>query len=92
MTAPIPPQSGPITSPERLAAEDHGVPPDIQQPYDGSIPGEFASAMAAGDAWCASAAQWANSPQGDGLQGYTLDDPQAADDWPTGMAFPHQGP
>jgi len=92
MTAPLPPQSGPVSPEERYAAQDNGVPPDIQAPYDASIPGEFATATSAGDAWCAGAAQWADSPQGAGAGGFSLESPSAADDWPTNLSFPHQGP
>ena len=92
MTAPIPPQSGPTTSQERLAAEDHGMPPDIQAPYDASIPGEFATATSAGDAWCAGAAEWADSPQGAGEGGFTLGNEGATGEWDSDVSFPHQGP
>ena len=92
MTAPIPPQSGPTTSQERLAAEDHGTPPDIQAPYDASIPGEFATATSAGDAWCAGAAEWAESAQGAGYGGFNLTDEGAAGEWDSNVSFPHQGP
>ena len=92
MTVPIPPTDGPISAEARLAAEDHGVAPDIQAPYDASIPGEFATATSAGNAWCAGASEWADSPQGAGEGGFSLDSPAAADDWPTGMSFSHQGP
>jgi len=94
MTAPLPPQSGPTTSQERLAAEDHGVSPDIQAPLP-DLSGITAAAVAAGEAWNAGAADWADSPQGDGLDGYTLggDHPSGADgDWAASMSFPHQGP
>jgi hypothetical protein len=94
MTAPLPPQSGPVSSQERLAAEDHGVPPDIQAPLP-DLAATAAQAVAAGEAWNAGAADWAESPQGDGLGGYTLsgDHPSGADgDWPDSMSFPHQGP
>lgn len=94
MTAPLPPQSGPVTSQERLAAEDHGMPPDIQAPLP-DLAAMAASAVSAGEAWNAGAADWADSPQGDGLDGYTLggDQPSGADgDWPSDMSFGHQGP
>ncbi len=94
MTAPIPPQSGPISSPERLAAEDHGVPPDIMAPLP-DLSGMAAAAVSAGEAWNAGAAAWAESPQGDGLDGFTLsgDHPAGADGvWPSDMSFPHEGP
>ncbi len=94
MTAPLPPQSGPVTSQERLAAEDHGTPPDIMAPLP-DLAGPAAAAVSAGEAWNAGAADWADSPQGDGLDGYTLggDHPSGADgDWPTDMSFPYQGP
>lgn len=94
MTAPLPPTSGPVTSQERLAAEDHGVPPDIQAPLP-DLSGMAAEAVSAGEAWNAGAADWADSPQGDGLDGYTLggDRPSGADgDWPSDMSFGHRGP
>jgi hypothetical protein len=93
---PTPPPLSPTAGPEdpsvRLSEVDTGTIMDIQAPYDGSIPGEVAAAVSAGEAWCAGGAQWADSPQGAGLGGFTLDCPPAADDWPTGMNVPHQGP
>jgi hypothetical protein len=53
------------------------------------------AAVAAGEAWCAGAADWAASPQGAGEGGFTLqgDHPSGADgDWPVDVSFPHQGP
>jgi hypothetical protein len=94
MTVPIPPVSGPVSPEQRYAAEDQGVPPDILAPLP-DLAAMTAEAVSAGNTWCASAADWAESPQGDGLQGYTLagDHPSGADgDWPDSMAFPHQGP
>ena len=90
MTVPIPPQSGPTTSQERLAAEDHGTPPDIQAalPDLGSM---AASAVSAGDAWCAGASEWATSDQGAGEGGFTLGGATAGE-WDSNVSFPHQGP
>ena len=76
----------------RLNQQMPATSTDIQAPADGSIPGEFATATSAGEAWCAGASEWADSPQGAGLGGFSLDSPAAADDWPTGMSFSHQGP
>ena len=94
MTSPMPPAAGAMagTAEERYAAVDPSTPMDIQAPYDASIPGEVADAVSAGKAWCDGAAEWADSPQGAGLGGFSLESPQAADDWPTGMSFSHQGP
>ena len=91
MTVPIPPQSGPTTSQERLAAEDHGVAPDIQASLP-DLGAMAADAESAGKAWCAGASEWADSPQGAGEGGFSLDSPAAADDWPTDLSFSHQGP
>ena len=89
---PLSPTAGPEDPSVRLADVETGTIMEIQAPYDGSIPGEVAAAVSAGNAWCAGAAEWADSPQGAGLGGFTLESPAAADDWPTGMSFPHQGP
>jgi hypothetical protein len=95
MTVPIPPQSGPTTSQERLDAEDHGVAPDIFAPQQ-DLSGITAQAVSAGEAWCAGAADWADSPQGDGAGGFALggDHPAGAahEHWADDMSFPHQGP
>jgi hypothetical protein len=94
MTTPpaMSPTSGPEDPSIRLAEVETATIMEIVAPYDASIPGEVAAAVSAGDAWCAGAAEWADSPQGAGLGGFSLDSPQAADDWPTGMPFSHQGP
>ena len=92
MTVPQPPTAGPVPASERLAAEDHGEPPDIQAPLDSSIAGEFAAAESAGNAWCAEGGTLWHSPQGGMSGGYTIGAPEAADDWPTDVSFPHQGP
>ena len=89
---PLPPTAGPEDPSVRLSEVESGTIMEIQAPYDGSIPGEVAAAVSAGNAWCAGAAKWADSAQGAGLGGFSLDSPEAADDWPTGMSFPHQGP
>ena len=94
MTAPLPPQSGPITSQERLAAEDHGVAPDIQAQLP-DLSAMAASAVSTGEAWCAGASEWADSVQGAGEGGFTLagGHPSGADgEWPDSMSFSHQGP
>lgn len=91
MTAPLPPTDGPISAEARLAAEDHGEPPDIQAPLP-DLSGITASAESAGKAWNAGAASWAESPQGDGLGGYTLTDEGATGEWDSDVSFPHQGP
>ena len=94
MTTPNPmsPTAGPEDPSIRLSEVDTATIMDIRAPYDASIPGEVAAATAAGEAWCAGAAVWADSPQGAGLGGFSLDSPAAADDWPTSMNVPHQGP
>ena len=91
MTAPIPPQSGPTTSQERLAAEDHGTAPDIQAPLP-DLAGVAADAVSAGKAWCGGAAEWAESAQGAGYGGFNLTDEGAAGEWDSNVSFPHQGP
>lgn len=94
MTAPLPPTSGPASAQERLAAEDNGTAPDIQAPLP-DLAAMAAEAESAGKAWNSGAASWAESPQGDGLGGYTLagDHPSGADGvWPEDMSFPHEGP
>ena len=93
MTAPIPPTSGPVPASER---PDHGAvqPMDIQAPLL-DLSGTAAEAEAAGQAWQAGAAKWADSPQGAGGDGWTLsgDHPSGADgDWPVDMSFHHEGP
>jgi hypothetical protein len=94
MTAPLPPTDGPVSSQERLAAEDHGTPMGIIADHP-DLSGITDQAVSLGEAWNAGAAQWADSPQGDGLGGYTLagDQPAGADGtWNSDMSFPHQGP
>jgi hypothetical protein len=90
MTVPIPPQSGPTTSQERLAAEDHGVPPDIQAPMP-DLSAMSDAAQSAGKAWCAGASEWADSPQGAGEGGFTLGGATPGE-WDSNVSFPHQGP
>jgi hypothetical protein len=90
MTAPLPPTSGPVSSQERLAAEDHGTPPDIQAPLP-DLGAMAADAESAGKAWCAGASKWATSPQGAGEGGFTLGGATAGD-WDSNVSFPHQGP
>ena len=93
MTVPQPPTAGETALSAKLDASlQGGTGPDIEAAPDSSIAGEAAAAESAGKAWCAGAADWADSPQGDGMSGYSLGSPQAADDWPTDMSFPHQGP
>jgi hypothetical protein len=91
MTAPLPPTSGPVSSQERLAAEDHGVPPDIFAPLP-DLAGTAAAAESAGEAWCAGASQWADSAQGAGEGGFTLGNEGATGEWDSDVSFPHQGP
>jgi len=94
MTAPLPPTDGPVSSEQRLAAEDHGTPPDIQAALP-DLSAMAASAVSTGNAWCAGASEWADSPQGAGEGGFTLagGHPSGADgEWPDSMQFPHQGP
>ena len=94
MTTPpaMSPTSGPEDPSVRLADVETATIMEIMASADGSIPGEFDAATSAGNAWCAGASEWADSPQGAGLGGFSLDSPAAADDWPTGMSFSHQGP
>ena len=91
MTAPLPPQSGPTTSQERLAAEDHGTPPDIQAPLP-DLAAMAADAESSGKAWCAGASEWATSDQGAGLGGFSLGNEGATGEWDSNVSFPHQGP
>ena len=90
MTVPIPPQSGPTTSQERLAAEDHGVAPDIQAPLP-DLGSMAADAESSGKAWCAGASKWADSPQGAGEGGFSLGGATPGP-WDSDVSFPHQGP
>lgn len=96
MTAPLPPTSGPVPPGEKTSAGLQGAVQgmDIQAPAE-DLAGITAQAVSAGQAWCAGTADWADSPQGAGLGGFTLagDHPSGADgDWPDDMSFPHQGP
>lgn len=90
MTVPIPPQSGPTTSQERLAAEDHGVPPDIQAPLP-DLGAMTADAESSGKAWCAGTSEWADSPQGAGEGGFSLGG-STPGEWDSNVSFSHQGP
>jgi hypothetical protein len=90
MTAPLPPTDGPISAEARLAAEDHGEPPDIQA----SLPDLSAmteNAVSAGKAWCAGASEWAASAQGAGEGGFSLGGATAGE-WDSDVSFSHQGP
>jgi hypothetical protein len=91
MTAPLPPTSGPVSSQERLAAEDHGTPPDIQAPLP-DLSAMTENAVSAGKAWCGGAAEWAESAQGAGGGGFNLTDEGATGEWDSDVSFPHQGP
>lgn len=94
----VPPNLSPTAGPEdpsiRLAEVETSTIMDIQAPYDASIPAEVAAAEQAGKAWCAGAAEWATSPQGAGLGGFSLgyEDPDNDADWPASLNVPHQGP
>jgi hypothetical protein len=90
MTAPLPPTAGPVSAEQRLAAEDHGVAPDIQAPLP-DLAAMAADAESAGKSWCAGAEEWATSPQGAGEGGFTLGGATAGD-WDSNVSFPHQGP
>ena len=94
MTTPPPmsPTAGPEDPSIRLAEVQGATTTDIQAPLDSSIPGEAAAAESAGDAWCAEGGTLWHSPQGGMSGGYTIGAPEAADDWPTDVSFPHQGP
>jgi len=91
MTAPLPPTDGPVSAEQRLAAEDHGVAPDIQAPLP-DLGSMAAEAESAGKAWCAGASEWADSPQGAGEGGFTLGNEGATGEWDSNVSFPHQGP
>ncbi len=91
MTAPLPPTAGPVSAEQRLAAEDHGTPPDIQAPLP-DLGAMAADAESAGNAWCAGASKWADSPQGAGEGGFTLGNEGATGEWDSDVSFPHQGP
>ena len=90
MTAPLPPTDGPVSSEQRLAAEDHGTPPDIQAPIP-DLSSMAAAAESSGKAWCAGASEWADSPQGAGEGGFTLGGATPGE-WDSNVSFPHQGP
>lgn len=98
-TSAEPPTDGPVVAapaPEvNIANQDGGEPMPRLAPLE-DLSGIAADAVSAGEAWAAGAAQWADSPQGAGLDGWTLsgDHPSgaAADHWPSDMSFPHQGP
>lgn len=94
MTAPLPPTSGMTPADGNPGMQGAEQSMDIQAPLP-DLAGTAAEAVSAGEAWCAGAADWADSPQGDGAGGYTLsgDHPSGADgDWPVDVSFPHQGP
>jgi hypothetical protein len=98
MTAPLPPTDGPMgegSPAEKLSGDlQGGLAPDIQADLP-DLAGIAEQAKAAGDAWQAGAAAWADSPQGAGADGWTLsgDQPAGADGvWNSDMSFPHQGP
>ena len=96
MTVPIPPTaSGTEVSAEaRAVLQEPATSTDIVAPLP-ELSAMTAEAQAAGEAWQAGGAAWADSPQGAGLGGWTLggDHPSGADgDWPASMSFPHQGP
>ena len=97
MTAPLPPTDGPVgdgTEQSKLSYPQGALAPDIQADLP-DLAGIAEEAKAAGDAWQAGAAQWADSPQGAGSDGWTLagDKPTGADGtWNPDMSFPHQGP
>ena len=93
MTAPLPPTDGQTPVGDRGGMQG-GTGPDIQAALP-DLSAIAAEAQSAGEAWQAGGAQWADSPQGAGLDGWNLggDHPAGADgDWPADMSFPHQGP
>lgn len=94
MTAPLPPTDGMTPVGDRNGEQGPVQAMDLQAPLP-DLSSMAAEAKSAGDAWSAGAATWADSPQGDGLEGYTLtgDHPSGADgDWPADVSFDHQGP
>ena len=94
MTAPLPPTSGATPVGDRGGEEGAVQSMDLQAALP-DLSAMAAEAEAAGHAYQAGAAQWADSPQGAGEGGFTLqgDHPSGADgDWPVDMSFPHQGP
>lgn len=94
MTAPIPPVSGPVgdgTPQERLSAQDTGAPMEIIADHP-DLSGMVAQATADGIAHKEAIRPLLESPAGYGLGGFTIDDPLAADSWPSNVDFPHQGP
>ena len=95
MTAPLPPTSGPVPLGEKTdASMQGGTGPEIEASLP-DLAGIAQAAQSAGEAWNAGGAKWADSPQGAGLDGFTLggDTPSGADgSWDPDVLFPHQGP
>jgi hypothetical protein len=95
MTAPLPPTAGETPVGDRLSMQDTGPSPEIQADLP-DLSAMAAGAQSAGDAWQHGGSQWADSPQGAGLDGWNLggDHPAGADadGWPSDVGFPHQGP
>ncbi len=95
--AELPPTEGPVgdgTAQERLSAQDAGVPPGILAPLE-DLTGITAGAEAAGNAWQESIGPLLDSPAGYGSDGFEIegDHPTGADgNWPSSMAFEHEGP
>ena len=94
-----PPTDGPVVAAPapsvNIANQDSSNPmPQAADLLD--LSAVTADAVAAGQAWAASAGQILDSPQGFGLDGYQVhgDTPAGAahGHWPTDMMFPHQGP
>ena len=90
MTAPLPPTDGQTPVGDRGGMQG-GTGPDIQAALP-DLAGTAAAAQSAGEAWCDGAAQWADSPQGAGGDGFTLTDEGATGEWDSNVSFPHQGP
>ena len=92
MTAPLPPTAGPVPLGDRLDPSlQEPTGPEIEADHP-DLSGVAAAAEAAGKAWCDGAGAWAASPQGAGMDGFTLTDDGAAGEWDSDVSFPHQGP
>lgn len=91
MTVPIPPTDGETPVGDRMSMQDTGPSPEIQAALP-DLAGTAAAATSAGEAWCDGASQWADSPQGAGLGGFTLGNEGATGEWDSDVSFPHQGP
>lgn len=79
-----------VSAEARLVLQEPAASMDIAAPLP-DLSAAADAAVSAGDAWCAGAAEWADSAQGAGAGGFTLGGATPGE-WDSDVSFGHQGP